>query len=172
MSESSPNSSAASPAGASRVLGAVILAAGKGKRMNSDLPKVAHPVADRPMVWWVVQACREVGASPIVLVVGHGAEVVRDIFKNPLHPYTRGLLAATPRPERGARARRQRLNSIKGLVPSLLDVPTGCAFAPRCDEALAECRSWLPTFVSAGEGREVSCLRCSSYLRERHLVGT
>lgn len=59
-----------------------MLAAGKGKRMNSDLPKVAHPVADQPMVRWVVQACRDVGASPIVLVVGHGAEVVRDIFRD------------------------------------------------------------------------------------------
>jgi bifunctional UDP-N-acetylglucosamine pyrophosphorylase/glucosamine-1-phosphate N-acetyltransferase len=62
-------------------LAAIILAAGKGKRMHSDLPKVAHAVAGEPMVRWVVQACREVGASPIVLVVGHGAEVVRDVFK-------------------------------------------------------------------------------------------
>src|SRR5690606_8737652 len=55
-------------------------AAGKGTRMRSDLPKVAHPVADQPMVRWVVEACRSVGAAPIVLVVGHGAEAVRAIF--------------------------------------------------------------------------------------------
>lgn len=48
--------------------------------MQSDLPKVAHEVAGKPMVRWVVEACREAGASPIVLVVGHRAEVVRDIF--------------------------------------------------------------------------------------------
>jgi UDP-N-acetylglucosamine diphosphorylase/glucosamine-1-phosphate N-acetyltransferase len=82
VSASTSNSSAWLPAGASRVLGAVILAAGKGKRMNSDLPKVAHPVAGEPMVKWVVRACREVGASPIVLVIGHGADVVRDIFRD------------------------------------------------------------------------------------------
>lgn len=63
-----------------RSLAAIILAAGKGTRMNSDLPKVVHKVADQPMVCWVVEACREVGASPIVLVVGHGAETVKQVF--------------------------------------------------------------------------------------------
>jgi bifunctional UDP-N-acetylglucosamine pyrophosphorylase/glucosamine-1-phosphate N-acetyltransferase len=48
--------------------------------MNSDLPKVVHAVAGEPMVRWVVQACRESGARPIVLVIGHGAESVRDVF--------------------------------------------------------------------------------------------
>lgn len=59
---------------------AVVLAAGKGTRMNSDLPKVAHEAAGRPLVRWVVEACRAVGAAPVVLVVGHRAEVVRSIF--------------------------------------------------------------------------------------------
>lgn len=61
---------------------AVVLAAGKGTRMNSDLPKVAHEAAGRPLVRWVVEACRAVGANPVVLVVGHRAEVVREIFAN------------------------------------------------------------------------------------------
>lgn len=64
----------------SRPLAAVVLAAGKGKRMNSDLPKVVHHVAGHPMVWWVVQAVRQSGAAPIVLVVGHGANFVREAF--------------------------------------------------------------------------------------------
>jgi bifunctional UDP-N-acetylglucosamine pyrophosphorylase/glucosamine-1-phosphate N-acetyltransferase len=63
-----------------RPLAAIVLAAGKGNRMNSDLPKVAHRVADEPMVHWVVRACREAGANPIVLVIGHGADEVREIF--------------------------------------------------------------------------------------------
>ncbi|MEC9374329.1 MAG: sugar phosphate nucleotidyltransferase [Planctomycetota bacterium] len=61
-------------------LAAIILAAGKGTRMNSDLPKVAHKVAGAPMVCWVVDACREVGCGRIVLVVGHRQEVIRDLF--------------------------------------------------------------------------------------------
>jgi bifunctional UDP-N-acetylglucosamine pyrophosphorylase / glucosamine-1-phosphate N-acetyltransferase len=64
-----------------RPLSAIILAAGKGKRMNSDLPKVVHEVAGQPMVRWVVDAVRQMGANPIVLVVGHGADEVRRIFE-------------------------------------------------------------------------------------------
>lgn len=56
---------------------AVIMAAGKGKRMHSDLPKVLHRAAGRPLVEWIVRACREAGIGRIVVVVGHGAEQVK-----------------------------------------------------------------------------------------------
>ena len=59
---------------------AIILAAGKGTRMKSDLPKVAHRVADRSMVEWVVSACAEAGCSRIVVVVGYQQQVVREIL--------------------------------------------------------------------------------------------
>lgn len=59
---------------------AIILAAGLGKRMNSDLPKVLHEVGGRPMVCAVVDACREAGCRRIVLVVGHKQELVRAVF--------------------------------------------------------------------------------------------
>jgi UDP-N-acetylglucosamine diphosphorylase/glucosamine-1-phosphate N-acetyltransferase len=57
---------------------AIILAAGKGTRMQSDLPKVCHPVGGRPMVCAVVDACLEAGCEKIVLVVGYRQELVRD----------------------------------------------------------------------------------------------
>ena len=60
-----------------RQLEAIILAAGKGTRMKSDLPKVLHEVADRPMLAWVIDACRDAGASRIVVVVGYKAELVK-----------------------------------------------------------------------------------------------
>lgn len=60
---------------------AIILAAGKGTRMGSDLPKVVHPVGDRPMVAIVAQACHAVGCSPIVAVVGHGKEHVEQALQ-------------------------------------------------------------------------------------------
>jgi bifunctional UDP-N-acetylglucosamine pyrophosphorylase/glucosamine-1-phosphate N-acetyltransferase len=63
-----------------RGLVAVILAAGKGTRMQSDLPKVMHPVLGRPMVHWVVDAALAAGATKTVLVIGHGAQLVRDYF--------------------------------------------------------------------------------------------
>lgn len=57
---------------------AIILAAGKGTRMGGDLPKVLHEVAGRPMVCWVVDACKAAGCERVVVVVGYKADLVRD----------------------------------------------------------------------------------------------
>lgn len=75
MAVSHATSQSGSPSAAP--LSAIILAAGKGTRMNSDLPKVLHEVADRPMVRWVVDACEQVGCERIVCVVGHQSALVR-----------------------------------------------------------------------------------------------
>lgn len=61
-------------------LAAVILAAGQGTRLKSDLPKVLHPVGGMPMVTWAIQNARALGAEPIVLVVGYKAEVLRQVI--------------------------------------------------------------------------------------------
>ena len=60
---------------------ALILAAGRGRRMESELPKVLHDVGGQPMIHWVVATAQEVGAQPIVLVVGHGHREVTDSLK-------------------------------------------------------------------------------------------
>lgn len=57
---------------------AIIMAAGKGTRMGGDLPKVVYEVAGKPMVWWVVQACKQAGAQRCILVVGYKGELVRE----------------------------------------------------------------------------------------------
>ncbi len=59
-------------------VGALLLAAGKGTRMGSDLPKVCHPVGGRPMVCAVVDACLDAGCSRVTVVVGYKQELVRD----------------------------------------------------------------------------------------------
>ncbi|MCF8034217.1 MAG: NTP transferase domain-containing protein [Desulfarculaceae bacterium] len=58
-------------------LAVVVLAAGKGTRMKSDLPKVLHPLAGKPMIGWVVDLAEDLGAMRTVVVVGHGAEQVK-----------------------------------------------------------------------------------------------
>ncbi|MCA9032953.1 MAG: NTP transferase domain-containing protein [Planctomycetaceae bacterium] len=63
---------------------AIVLAAGKSRRMQSDTPKVLHEVCGRPMVEYVLDAAREAGAKKIVVVVGHKAEVVQDALSH--HP--------------------------------------------------------------------------------------
>lgn len=64
----------------SRPVTAVILAAGQSKRMKSDLVKVLHKVCDRPMLAWVIDACRAAGCETIHLVVGHQSEQVEAAF--------------------------------------------------------------------------------------------
>jgi len=61
-------------------IAAIILAAGKGTRMKSDLVKVMHPLGEKPMISWPVMAARSAGAGRIVVVVGHQAETVREYF--------------------------------------------------------------------------------------------
>ncbi|HYU33180.1 MAG TPA: NTP transferase domain-containing protein [Thermoanaerobaculia bacterium] len=61
---------------------AVVLAAGKGKRMRSPLPKVLHEAAGRPLLAWVIDAARAAGCAKILAVVGHGAEQVRQAIRD------------------------------------------------------------------------------------------
>lgn len=61
---------------------AIILAAGKGTRMKSDLPKVLHEVCGRPMLHYVLVACREAGCQRLLVVVGHEADRVREAFSD------------------------------------------------------------------------------------------
>ncbi len=56
---------------------AVLLAAGQGTRMKSDLPKVLHPLCGRPMVWHVLEALKSAATEKPVVIVGHGAEAVQ-----------------------------------------------------------------------------------------------
>ncbi|MBI4261260.1 MAG: bifunctional UDP-N-acetylglucosamine diphosphorylase/glucosamine-1-phosphate N-acetyltransferase GlmU, partial [Actinobacteria bacterium] len=65
-----------------RSLAVVVLAAGKGKRIRSDLPKVLHPVCGRPALWYVLQAVRRVRPGRIVVVVHHGADQVRKAVRS------------------------------------------------------------------------------------------
>ncbi|RVT91659.1 ABC transporter ATP-binding protein [Rhodovarius crocodyli] len=85
-------------------------------------------------------------------VVEEGA--VGALFDRPAHPYTRGLLDAV-RIE--ALPPGSRLPEIPGIVPSLLDLPPGCAFAPRCGRASAICQAELPALRAIGVGRRHAC---------------
>ncbi|MDL2285187.1 ABC transporter ATP-binding protein [Desulfovibrio sp. OttesenSCG-928-F07] len=78
-----------------------------------------------------------------------------EIISNPLHPYTRGLLAALPQSAQEGR----RLNQIPGVMPSLSAVPPGCSFNPRCDMAQDTCRQQLPRLLAAPNAphRSVAC---------------
>lgn len=77
-----------------------------------------------------------------------------DLFREPLHPYTQGLLASIPRIDE---ERRDKLHVIEGTVPNLLHLPQGCSFAPRCPKAMDICRRETPKLEQVSETRKVSC---------------
>lgn len=76
------------------------------------------------------------------------------LFSEPLHPYTRGLLASIPDPQPTGRKTHA---AIKGEVPSPVDLPEGCYFHPRCPHVMEICRKKHPALSDAGEGRKVRC---------------
>ncbi len=102
------------------------------------------------------------------LLVMYGGTVVEagptdDVFRRRSHPYTRGLFAARPQlGQRSAAAlggRRQRLVTIPGRVPELIDLPHGCGFADRCSLALHTCRAAPPPALAVAPDHHARCLR-------------
>ena len=99
----------------------------------------------------------ELCSRTIVLYCGEIMEQgdTASLLTAPLHPYTEGLKASLP--ERGTR---DRLHVIPGSVPSALDFPKGCVFAPRCPYAAERCAAEKPPLYDMGGGRAVRCFRC------------
>jgi oligopeptide/dipeptide ABC transporter ATP-binding protein len=80
---------------------------------------------------------------------------VRELFNSPSHPYTASLMKSLPKLE----TRVDELFAIRGQPPSLLDLPPGCTFFPRCPEAYGKCRQEYPPQVDVAEGHYASCWR-------------
>ena len=97
----------------------------------------------------------------VVMYAGRKVEEaeVDELFDNPGHPYTEGLLGAIPSLETAAHseAGRGRLNEIEGMVPSLANLPSGCTFAPRCRYASERCRQEFPALERHRPGHWIAC---------------
>src|SRR5436190_5177038 len=116
--------------------------------VSHDLAVISE-VCDRILVMYAGQVVEEGPAA--------------DIITAPRHPYTRALLDAVPQGEQ-----RGQLRSISGSPPSLIDVPGGCRFAPRCRLAADECLSWNTELIQiSGPGRRARCLRHDEMERSR-----
>ena len=89
----------------------------------------------------------------IVMYAGKKVEEasVEDLFENPQHPYTRGLMASMPAVIALSTKTDARLTEIPGMVPSLTNLPAGCAFAPRCTMAIDRCRPEYPPLQEFGD---------------------
>jgi peptide/nickel transport system ATP-binding protein len=96
------------------------------------------------------------------VVVMYAGRVVEDasverLFAHPLHPYTQGLIRSIPRIDKDA-GKRARLEAIGGMVPSLIDPPPGCRFAPRCRSAMPACTAAVPELRTVEAGHKVACI--------------
>jgi peptide/nickel transport system ATP-binding protein len=99
----------------------------------------------------VAQTCDRLA----VLYAGRVAEIgsTKDIFNNPQHPYTRGLMNAIPKP--GSRGKK--MAAISGTVPSNPGAMQGCPFAPRCEFAFDRCQTETPSLFNVSEGHHSAC---------------
>ena len=101
----------------------------------------------------------ETAQRVVVMYAGRVVEesTVERLFANPLHPYTQGLIRSIPRIDRDA-GQRTRLEAIGGVVPSLIEPPPGCRFAPRCKFAKPECTAAVPELRTIEPGHKAACI--------------
>jgi peptide/nickel transport system ATP-binding protein len=99
----------------------------------------------------------------IVMYAGKKVEEasVEALFENPRHPYTRGLMASMPAVLSFGSKTDARLTEIPGMVPSLTNLPPGCAFAPRCSLAIDKCRAEFPPLEDWGDNHFAACWRAA-----------
>ncbi len=117
----------------------------QGEREGSSILLITHDLSV------IAEMCDRV----IVMYGGLIQEIgtIRDLFGNPLHPYTRGLLASIPREENKGK----KLYAIPGNVPSIFDFPSGCKFCSRCEHVQDRCREEAPELRELAKGHLVRC---------------
>nr|WP_064681667.1 ABC transporter ATP-binding protein [Rhizobium bangladeshense] len=105
----------------------------------------------------------EIAHRVAVMYAGRIVETgpVAEVFRNPRHPYTIGLLASMPKPGDASRMKQagERLAAIPGVVPSLMHIPAGCAFQPRCQFAVDACRAAVPPLADVNPRHKSRCIR-------------
>ena len=123
------------------------------KRLGTGLILITHDLGV------VAQTAQRV----IVMYAGRKVEEasVEALFENPMHPYTRGLMASMPAVISLGAKTEARLTEIPGMVPSLTNLPPGCAFAPRCPLAIDRCRAEYPPLQEFGGRHLAACWRAA-----------
>ncbi len=115
------------------------------KTTNASVMLITHDLGV------ISEVCDRVAVMYAGVVAETGT--VTEIFKNPLHPYTKGLLSAIPRLDMPGK----KLTTIPGSVPNLLRPPAGCRFHPRCPYVMDVCKTTVPVTVEVSKGHTVSC---------------
>ena len=145
----------------------------------ADEPTTALDVTIEAQIFEVLDDLRETYGMSVILIthdlgvvagtcdrvlVAYAGNIVErasvdDLFENPRHPYTRGLLRSMPR----LRASASRLTPIEGSVPNLSALPPGCNFHPRCPHATEVCREYDPELREVAPDRDAACIHARGY---------
>ncbi|MFA5479970.1 MAG: ABC transporter ATP-binding protein [Candidatus Muiribacteriota bacterium] len=117
----------------------------KAKKQNSAILMITHDLAV------IAETCDRV----IVMYCGRVQEIAdtKTLFENPLHPYTQGLMASIPSLD----SKKERLYTIPGNVPSIMNLPKGCSFCTRCSKKMDICETEMPELVEIKPGHSVRC---------------
>jgi peptide/nickel transport system ATP-binding protein len=115
------------------------------EELNLSLIMISHDLSV------IAETCNKVAIMYAGKIV-EMADVVR-LFKNPLHPYSQGLMNSFP----SLKGPRKKLISIPGSPPNLLSPPSGCRFHPRCQYALEKCKQEEPLLMEIDKGHYVAC---------------
>jgi len=118
---------------------------GLNKKMNTAIILITH---DLGVIADMVSRVAVMYAGKIVEQTS-----VQALFAEPLHPYTQGLIGSIPILGK----KKKRLDVIQGVVPNLIDLPPGCAFASRCNHKLDICEQKMPDLIVLKPGHEVRC---------------
>jgi oligopeptide/dipeptide ABC transporter ATP-binding protein len=118
----------------------------KHNREDAAILLITHDLAV------VAEMCDRV----IVMYGGKIQEIapVEELFDDPQHPYTKGLMSSIPRPDK---KKKKRLEAIRGMVPPILNMPIGCKFCTRCDDVLEKCENTEPELLEIKPGHFVRC---------------
>lgn len=115
-------------------------------KINTSIILITHDLGV------VANVCNKINVMYGGLIVEKGS--TRDIFYNPKHPYTWGLLNSVPNPKNLVK---ERLKPIQGQPPDLLKPPVGCPFSPRCNYAMKICLSQRPPYFDISDGHTSAC---------------
>ena len=102
----------------------------------------------------ISELCRNVAVMYAGAIIEYGS--VKEVFTNPMHPYTKGLLGAIPTLD----DQKERLVAIPGEVANPYHLPKGCSFNPRCECKNADCAKEIPPMIKINESHYVSCFHC------------
>ncbi len=128
-------------------------------RMKADETSVLLITHDMGVIWEMCDRVIVMYASQIV-----EEAPVEELFDNPLHPYTQGLMKAVPRVNM---QHEERLSTIKGKVPSPLEYPVGCNFCDRCPRAFDRCIKEEPQLIQFNESRRVRCFAVEEDMKKK-----